>query len=659
MQLLRSESLMSLLLLPVVCFVGSGLLSAADDTQSLAVKVLDPLAILYGPDQILQPITPELSDQLVNCVMLEDLDRLYQRLADVPARGVIRMVAPRNGRCSGQVVACGPGAASPARIGPLRSADGTIPPEAIDIRYLTNSGVSNVADVSGQTHPDNHFFNRWYNLSYYDQLNAEPPRGADLVPIWVTVAVPQDATPGLYTGVLTVCERDIPIELTVSTWTHPRPEDFTVHNGHFLHSPETVALRYNVGMWSPEHILLMEKSLYYMGLLGNRSLIITAQHQTHLGNQGAMIPFRQAEPDGAFSPDFSVMNTYLDAYQRHVRTPEFITLYVWEPDARLRGRRKPPKPSVILTRIVDGKPEQWAVPLHDSGPDGGALGALLRGFRDEIRKRGWDKTQILIGMCHDTVPSEEIVARFRELAPWCKWARFSHYRGDPSPEIDEASFATPKYLPLGFTEEVTWPCRPSGGWDLAFPRLTILRRQMTEYAPLSQYRNAVDYAVGGTPYQRYYSGASLGLCRWAMDYWDLDEAGPLLLKYETNRWRLMYRPVSVKKLMAPGPDGPVATTRLEMLLEGLQETEARIALEKALRRDDLAPELREEIGSLLARRIEFRTRKGKEHMGSRRLKENRQDEIYTRLWGVAKDWPSETVKLFDLADRATRIAPEP
>ncbi len=655
----RRECPFALLLLIFAVAAALSLACAARPAAAVQVKAIDALTVIYDADRVIATITPETDDVLGELVELareddpepERFDTLYTSLDDLEALDVIRLTAPRNGRSSGQVVAWGEGAgALRASISPLVHEDGetVFGRENIQLRYLTDSGIDTVQDVSGQTHPDNHFFNRWYNLSYYDELQSEPPADADLAPIWVTALVPEDAVPGLYSATLTVGEHEIPVELRVSAWRFPDPDEYSVHNAHLLHSPETLSRHYGVPMWSDEHIGMMERSLHYLGLLGNRAPIITAQHRTHLGNDGAMIVFRADEEGGGSRPDFTVMNRYLDAYQRNAPVPEYITLYVWEPDARLAGRRRPPEPSVILTRIEDGEPVEWAAPLYDPAPDGGALGALLRGFREQIHERGWEETQMLIGMVHDRVAEERVVERFAELAPWAKWVRFSHYRGEPSPAVEQSEFSAPGYMPLAFTEEPYWPGRLGrGGWDMAFPRLTIQRRWMTEYTPLTQFRSVFDATVSGTPGRGY-----IGLCRWSMDHWNIEGERSLLLRFERSTWGLMYRPVSVKKLMAPGPDGPVATTRLEMLLEGLQETEARIALERALGREDLPHGLREDIESYLQRRNSFLTRDGRLGMGAGGGLHG--TEIYTRLWGVAPDWPGEALRLFDLAAAVTQ-----
>lgn len=53
----------------------------------------------------------------------------------------------------------------------------------------------------------------------------------------------------------------------------------------------------------------------------------------------------------------------------------------------------------------------------------------------------------------------------------------------------------------------------------------------------------------------------------------------------------------------PGRDGAEPSIRFEMLLEGLQETEARIFLEKALDRNLLSAEVANRVRSVLAERL--------------------------------------------------------
>ena len=82
------------------------------------------------------------------------------------------------------------------------------------------------------------------------------------------------------------------------------------------------------------------------------------------------------------------------------------------------------------------------------------------------------------------------------------------------------------------------------------------------------------------------AGSQRGFGRLGGDTWHVmkDARGRRVARITEGRfpeatWRALN---IVSAYLAPGPEGPVATTRLEMVREGLQECEARIFIEKAL-----------------------------------------------------------------------------
>ena len=101
----------------------------------------------------------------------------------------------------------------------------------------------------------------------------------------------------------------------------------------------------------------------------------------------------------------------------------------------------------------------------------------------------------------------------------------------------------------------------------------------------------------------------IGIGRVGADYWHVlkdrqgRRTGPVYARYPESNWRNL----DIESwVLAPGPEGPVGTARLENLREGLQECEARIALEDALldlgRRRRLGNELAQRIQALLDER---------------------------------------------------------
>ena len=73
--------------------------------------------------------------------------------------------------------------------------------------------------------------------------------------------------------------------------------------------------------------------------------------------------------------------------------------------------------------------------------------------------------------------------------------------------------------------------------------------------------------------------------------------GGLSARFPKTSWRNLDIRTSV---LAPGRNGPVATARFEMMREGLQESEARIFIEKAL----TDPAAKAKLGAALAQKCQ-------------------------------------------------------
>ena len=100
-----------------------------------------------------------------------------------------------------------------------------------------------------------------------------------------------------------------------------------------------------------------------------------------------------------------------------------------------------------------------------------------------------------------------------------------------------------------------------------------------------------------------------GFCRIGAEFWPVPGSkGRTYVDARYLDWGgLSISGTTTSSVLAPGPDGPIATARLEMLREGLQETEAKILLEKALadpaRKSALGPDLAARCERLLETRF--------------------------------------------------------
>jgi hypothetical protein len=305
--------------------------------------------------------------------------------------------------------------------------------------------------------------------------------------------------------------------------------------------------------------------------------------------------------------------------------------------------------------VVDGSGGVAIEGVHPADKPGGERiwKPLMNGVRELVRRRGWREETILLGYANDRRPDEGTVAFYKKHAPYARWAIWTHGRGDPSPRDGRLTL---NGMEIGhymhpYCTDLAYPRAGGimGGWDLAFPEYSNPRKYIYQYSPLTQWRNFAGALTltGGRRFRRR-GHSACGFAHVGLDYWDLGAGGGLLLKWHGNAWGNFYRN-GPRSIVAPGPRGPVGTVRLEMLREGMQECEARIAIEKALVAEELPADLAARCVALLTERIKAREKDGEFNPSHGA----RPKGLDARLWGVAPNWWELTRRLFDLAGRAT------
>ncbi len=619
-------------LFALACCLGPARGAAGEPTR---LTVVDPLTAVAGPED----------------------------LQGVEGLEAIRLVGPRNGVCSAQVVAQGyPPAALAASVSALTSAAGAIPQDAVRIRYALKRTPEKEYVYPGAAHPTAAFTTRFVSGVYYDVLAGEPPPGEDLVPIWVTVSIPADARPGRYSGTLRACGREVPVELTVCPWRCPDPRDWVTHVG-LMHSPETLADYYNVAMWSEEHFALLARTFDFMGALGNKDVVIPVLHSTYMGNREGMVRFR-VTPEGGHEPDFTILDRYLDLYKEHVGPPTALIVYLFDPG---RIDRRSGRNSMTVTRVdAEGKATPFDAPEFGEPGSAQFWKPLLDGVRERVQRLGWPEEVILLGWAFDAMPSQATVKFLREIAPYARWAVWTHGQGHPvTIEGDVrlidgmrvARYDMP-WLPRVRPEDVLEGDGILGGWDLPVMQASSARDTMLEYVPPSQWRCLPEGTVGTSntgqrndQYAVLHSFSFGGFAHLCLDYSLVGDRDLLFATHaRANRVEVLYRRHTSRTILAPGPDGAVATVRYEMLREGLQECEARIAIEKALVAGDLGDDLARRCTDLLKERVRIRTKDGA--FAQYGYREDHSDYMH-RIWGVAPDWQDLAERLFNLAGEAT------
>lgn len=505
----------------------------------------------------------------------------------------IRLVAARNGSFSGQVLVGSPGPLRKIKaVASSLKGPGVIPASASRVRYLL---------------PDKETRLPFEILSSEAPAEVAAGKGGAVMPVWVTVKVPADARPGDYTGVLTITVDgakpvQAPVNLHVVDWALPDSKNFISHVG-LVQSPESVAMRYNVPLWSPKHWELMEKSFELLGQAGADDVFITAIRRTHFGNEHGMIRWAK-QADGTLKPDLSIAEKYLDLAVKHLGKVPVVCIYCWEPfTGSIYGRRVTKQSRGIPYTVVDpatGKLEEAEGPKWGSPEIRAFLKPVFDGMRDMLKKRGIEGA-LMVGVAGDRRPKKNAVEDLRAVAPEATWVVHSHGRA-------YKLFGQP----VGYLADV-WnsPSAPDPerkrlyGWknprlQTTFPRYgSNTVGDIRTWSSLAKYRLALEGM----------SAAGIrGFGRMGADFWNVlksprrtyGRGRDIIARYPVSDWGQLYLGNSTSYVLAPGPQGALATARFEMIREGAQDLEPRVFLEKAL----LDPARRARLGEELAGRCQ-------------------------------------------------------
>lgn len=438
-------------------------------------------------------------------------------------------------------------------------------------------------------------------------LSIPTPLDGVVQSIWVSVRVPADAAPGDYRGRVTVRPGEsgkpvtLPLELHVADWTLPDPDDFRTHVGLFQ-SPTSLAMHYKVAEWSEPHWAMVEKSLALLGGLGCNLVNIPISDQTQFGNDEGMVYFIRKK-DGGFDYDFTVFDRYMALVKKHLGKPAFVALQVWHAGA---WKAKPADEPNTVT-VVDpatGKRSHLQVPVFGTEESKQFWKPVLDAARAHLAKVDMADA-MCIGILSDGTAPPEVFKMFAEIAPGVGWTRGCH-----TVTREEKPYGLPGGGQVVYHEY----CYGGGVID-----------------PHDHMPNAGGYQGPGTDWRRGYRdfwppitfrrmperslyAETRGIGRLGLDYFLFEKEAPggrVSRQHIFNRWPHSsvagHGEPTILAMAHPGPDGPMATTRLELMREGIQEAEAVILLADALRtqKDKLGAELAERCRQVLLDRIAF------------------------------------------------------
>lgn len=504
----------------------------------------------------------------------------------------------RNGRFVGKVTVSSAEALEgvQATVTDLVAAGGaTIPASAVTVLYSVRD--------------DQMLMRRSAGTGFWDTLLAEPPARVEPVvsgktpvgavqPILLKVAVPADARPGDYAGQLTVAvngrKHPVPVRLRVIDFRLPDPRDYVTHMG-LVQSPETVALQYDVPLWSERHWDLMEPSFRLMAEVGNKYVVLPMIARTNFGNSQTLV--RWVKDGDGWTFDFTLFERYLDLAQKYLDL-QVVCLYVWDvyfgQHTWTNREKEGTEPYVTRWDPQTGKSEEIQVPKYETAEGAALWKRLYAEALARLEKRGL-KDQTMIGISSEWAgPNKPIAAFLQETFPGIKWVKNPHQdcRGGQVAGIP-IGYHTSVYVGL-FPPPGQATRRSTDGYyygwqsmSAIFPRAggPATNNPLYPQTALSVHRFTIEAAQMAN---------FAGLGRTGIDFWPVLEpksvgqlggskrSYSLNARYPETVWAQLNMDTATECLSAPGPVGAVTTERFEQVREGVQDCEARIVIEKAL-----------------------------------------------------------------------------
>lgn len=431
----------------------------------------------------------------------------------------------------------------------------------------------------------------------FDQLTPGPPARVPpdtCRPVWLSLRVPTAAAPGEYRGTVTVAAdgrtvATVPLNLTVLDWRLPEPGDFRTFVG-CEQNPYGVAGQYGVRVWSDEHLRLLEASFRQLGRIGNQWLNVPVLVNTEFGNGTDSTIRWIRRRDGTYAFDFSVLDRYLDLAEKHCGKPravQFVVLHgmkgagtpppapmvkVWD-EASGRARLTPVGPVAAMPREIKAAWRSFAVSLR----------AHMRSRKLE-RAMYWGAP-----LEHEADPGlKDLLAA---CTPGIYWTAGGH-------EI----MANAKYAKNHRYYRLITTIRYNGGfpffrddqgWRSKTPHMLNPRVGGTAFA---LHTTSHPFAYRVLP-DRALAFGRTGFTRVGADEWAAVHYKAMAIP----RW---LTGIPVLFTLWPGAEGAEPGARFECLLEGIQEAEARIYVERALVNGGLAPALADRARKALAENLQ-------------------------------------------------------
>ena len=221
-------------------------------------------------------------------------------------------------------------------------------------------------------------------------------------------------------------------------------------------------------------------------------------------------------------------------------------------------------------------------------------------LRKRMQKRGL-ADNMMLGVVSDHRPTKEEVTVLHELSGGLQWTSCSHHArwvmADKPPEKPQLyQIARIGYAAVALDHQFTINPAKGRRYGWKKPMLHSIYWR-------GQFFNTSSSNAVRTEAERNITGNQRGIGHLGADFWfcirDKRErrVATVAERYPESYWHSLN---IGGWMLGAGPEGPVATRRFELFREGIQECEARIAIETAL----TEPRLKARLGAGLAKRAQ-------------------------------------------------------
>jgi hypothetical protein len=440
---------------------------------------------------------------------------------------------------------------------------------------------------------------------YHRRMDRRALAAGAVAPLWFTVRVPADVKPGVYEGTVSVLADGlkpvkVPLRVIVSAWAMPDPEKFRAQN-FICHAEEVEARYYGVARWSDKHFELIGKSLALMAEVNSRQVYANlAVDFFGPGSNPESLVRWVKQPDGSFKHDFTIFDKYLDMVAKYVGKPRPLRLNCW-------GSPAPGLESCATTVSAfdpaTGKVGVMPQPLPGTAESLAFWQPVFDEILKKLKARGWLDAATFGYNSYNSVPPPALVDVAAKLWPEGAWSFASHAGQARMKFVGSAT----NVVMIVRQSTGVWDCEPSDNGQAMPRRDTFCKATragggmdcfFNDFSPPSDHRTVVEDVV---------KAGFDGLCEFGVDLFPLKtpSGGYACLPHGRGlNWAALGR--STLAILAPGPDGPVATERFEMFREGLELTEALLFVEHAFAQGKISADLQKQARSVLdARRRAF------------------------------------------------------